>query len=70
MDVLSSTAILGLGVLVAIQAYLSHLRAKEQAEALLQIRISINELTSWLAQNQGCMVPRGGGGQGEEPGKK
>jgi len=72
MDVLSFAAVLVLGVILlvvnVIQTYLGNIRAKEQTAALLLIRASIDELTSQLAQ--GCMVPRGGGGQGEEPGKK
>lgn len=74
MDVLSFSAVLGLGVLLfaayVIHAYFSHLKAERQTEALLLIHAAIVDLTSQLEKNKECMTPRGGGGSGEEPGKK
>ena len=74
MNALSFSAglVLGLIVLViyVIESIFARRKDASQTEALLLIRASVNELTSQIAQCKGCMQTRGGGGSGEEPGKK
>ena len=74
MDVLSFSAGLVLGVLVlvtyVIESYFSRRKEEKQTEALLLIHAAIVDLSSQLAQANKCMINRGGGGSGEEPGKK